>query len=190
MAGEGAAAPALGLRPGAETVRIRYRRPPDREQVFVQEMIHRDDEVVVTFLPRTPLPRPMVRAGLPVLEDGSPVVWFTFPGRRHDIGRFHTADGRFTGLYANVLTPVEMEAPGAWTTTDLFLDVWVGPDGAPSVLDREELAEAVAAGWVDGDTAAGAEAEAACIVEALRRGAWPPAVVEQWTLERVLAARG
>ncbi|HUH13213.1 MAG TPA: DUF402 domain-containing protein [Longimicrobiales bacterium] len=173
----------------AELVRIHYHRPPDREQVFTQEVIHRGDDVVVTFLPSTPLARPMVRGERTVLENGSPVVWFTFPGARHDVGRFHDAHGTFTGLYANVLTPVRFEGPGRWHTTDLFLDIWVGRDGEAVLLDEDELEDARARGWVDRATAEDARAEARRILALHAAGAWPPPVVAAWTLERVRASR-
>lgn len=124
-----------------------------------------------------------------MLARDSPVVWFTFPGAWHDVGRFHTPDGTFTALYANVLTPVEISGD-EWRTTDLFLDVLLEPGRDPRVLDEDELAEAVQRGWLAESAARGAEAEAARLVEAARAGAWPPAVVGEWTLERARAAAG
>jgi predicted RNA-binding protein associated with RNAse of E/G family len=129
----------------------------------------------------------VVVAGRTVLEADSPVVWLTFPGAWHDIGRFHTPDGRFTGFYANILTPVriETEATGdEWETTDLFLDVFVTPDGAAHLLDRDELDEARREGWIDAPLAARAEAEAERLVARARAGSWPPPVARAWTLER------
>lgn len=141
---------------------------------------------MVTFLEHTPLRRPVEVGGRVVLEDGAPVVWFTFPGRRHDIGRFHRAGGTFTGIYANILTPVEFLDESTWATTDLFLDIWLDPaTGKTTVLDRGELEEARARGWIDDELAASARREAATILRAARRGDWPPAVVGEWTLERV-----
>lgn len=172
----------------AGEVRIHYQRPPDREQLFVQRFVHETPEVVVTLMEHTPLPRPMRIGGQTALEDGAPVVWFTFPGERHDIGRFHRADGSFTGLYANILTPVHFRTPRVWETTDLFLDVWLGPDGAPRILDGEELEEAVARGWLDEQTARTARTEANRIARAARAGAWPPPPVHEWTLERARRA--
>ncbi len=157
-------------------------------QVFSQTLVHEGD-ALVTYLPRAGVARPTVVGGRRVLEAESPVVWLTFPGRSHDIGRFHTPDGRFTGYYANILTPVEIDrsAEGdTWHTTDLFLDVFLTPDGDPFVLDREELEQAVAVGWVDAATAREAERDAAALVRAARTGRWPPAVARAWTLERVL----
>jgi predicted RNA-binding protein associated with RNAse of E/G family len=167
----------------APLVRIHYRRPPDRIEIFEQHLVHDGPDVKVTLAPAVARAAPIRIAGRTVLEDRSPVVWFTFPGRWHDIGRFHLGDGTFTGLYANVITPVELKGGHRWDTTDLFLDLWVDERGA-TVLDRDELDDAVARGWVDEATAARAISE----VERMRADAeavrWPPAVVREWTLER------
>ena len=131
------------------------------------------------------LKRPMVVEGRTVSEDGAAIVWFTFPGLWHDVGRFHRADGTFTGCYANVLTPVEIEPGHRWRTTDLFLDVWLD-DRGPRVLDEDEMEDALERGWIDPATAGRARAEAEGLRAAAEAGSWPPAVVLEWTLERAL----
>lgn len=163
-------------------VRIRYRRPPDRLQVFEQHLVHDGDDVKVTLAEYRSSP-PIVIAGEVVLEAGADVVWFTFPGLWHDVGRFHRADGTFTGLYANVLTPPVLDGP-EWDTTDLFVDVWVSPGGEVLLLDDDELEEALGRGWVNGSTAARAREEARRLVAAAAAGSWPPAAVRHWTRER------
>jgi predicted RNA-binding protein associated with RNAse of E/G family len=122
------------------------------------------------------------------LEMGSDAVWFTFPGRWHDIGRFHRSDDTFTGIYANILTPPVLKEDGNWETTDLFLDVWVDPDGVLSVLDEDQLEEALVKGWVTGEVAARAREEAAWIEEEHRAGRWPPPIVSEWTLAKARQA--
>ncbi len=176
--------------PPEGTVRIHYLRPPDRLDIFTQRLIHQGDDAIVTLLERTPMPRAMTVHGRTVLEDGSPVVWFTFPGAWHDVGRFHTAAGEPTGFYANVLEPVRLVSPREWHATDLFLDVWLGVDGHAAILDEDELDAAVAAGWLEPATAAAARAEADRLLAAARAGAWPPPVVRAWTLERARAVAG
>lgn len=166
-------------------MRIRYRRLPDQEELYHQTLVHEAD-ALVTYVPAAAVRRPTLVAGRAVLETGSPVVWFTFPDEWYDVGRFHLPDGTFTGFYANILTPVEFDGD-TWTTTDLFLDVFVTPTGEIHVLDREELDEAERGGWVDAALAARARAEADRLVHMARGGAWPPEVVRQWPLER---ARG
>jgi predicted RNA-binding protein associated with RNAse of E/G family len=169
-------------------VAIHYLRPPDRLTVFRQQLVAQAGDCTVTLMERTPLAGPIRVDGRVILEPGAPVLWFTFAGAWHDIGRFHDASGRFTGWYANVLTPVRFLSAVEWETTDLYLDVWLGADGAAQLLDREELEEAVAAGWVDAATAAEAEAEADRLLARAAAGEWPPAVAREWTLERARIA--
>ena len=172
-----------------DAIRIRYLRPPDREQLFVQRLVARTPEGIVTLLDRAELTRPSVVDGVTILEPGSPIVWFSFAGAHHDIGRFHLADGTHTGLYANILTPVDGLSGSDWSTTDLFLDVWLDAAGAPArLLDEEELADAAARGWVDASTARSAAAEAARLMAGAGAGTWPPPIVREWTLERAYAA--
>ena len=169
-----------------DTVEIHYRRLDGTVQLFRQIVVAETADYVVTFLSAAALKRPVRAGGRVVLEPGAPVVWVTYPGRWHDVGRFHLADGTFTGFYANVLTPVVMEG-GRWETTDLALDVWLGADGAVEVLDRDELADALRSGRIDPAMAERAEEEAGMIEERARHGDWPPPEVLEWTLER---ARG
>ena len=167
-----------------QTVRILYRRLPDRLQIFEQALVADEGDYVVTLLRSAPLSEPVRVGDQVVLEPGSPVVWFTYPGRRYDAGRFHRADGTFTGVYANLLTPVEMNGT-EWETTDLYLDVWAGADGTVEILDEDEFTEAVERGWIDSPTAEATRAQAEALAADARQGTWPPAHIHHWTLERV-----
>lgn len=170
----------------AGPITIHYRRPPDREEIFIQQLVRRSDDCIVTLLAHATITAPMRIDGVVVLEPRAPIVWLTFPGLWHDIGRFHTCAGEFTGYYANVLTPVEGLATPTWRTTDLFLDVWLPVRGAPRMLDADELADAQRLGWVDEPMAVRAAAEAAALVAAARAGTWPPPEARAWTLRRAL----
>jgi len=172
------------MTPAFPTVRIDYLRPPDRKEVFVQKLLLDRDDVKITLAENVPFDPPIEILGRIALEAGSDAVWFTFPGAWHDIGRFHRADGRFTGIYANILTPPVLGPDHAWETTDLFLDVWIGLDGELSVLDEDQLLEAEAEGWVSQETGDRARQEVERIKEAHADGRWPPPVVDEWTLER------
>ena len=169
-------------------VTIHYLRPPDHLQTFRQLIIHQSPQAIVTFSRGIRVPSPMKLDGEVVLETGSDIVWFTFPGLWHDIGRFHSARGAFTGFYANLLTPVQILPGPVWRTTDLFLDVWMKPGQAPKLLDEDELQDALDADALEARTARRARKEAQRILERARTGAWPPPVVHEWTRERALAA--
>ena len=168
-------------------VRIHYRRLPNRERIFDQRVVLWRDDVIVTLSEPLQLEAPMEIAGRVALEAGSLALWFTFPGAWHDIGRFHRADGTFTGVYANILTPPRIDGP-RWATTDLFLDLWVPADGDVRLLDEDELVDALQAGNIEPALADRARGEAERLVGLAAQGAWPPPVVREWPLERALAA--
>ncbi len=167
------------------TVEIRYRRLRRPTETYRQQVLKSGARGIVTFQPRTPIDAPLTVADTTILEPGSPVIWFTFPRAWHDIGLFHLADGTFTGLYANILTPVEFASEHCWETTDLCLDVWVPRHGTACLLDEAELADAEAAGLVASEVAARAREEASALMEGLAAASWPPALVGEWSLARV-----
>ncbi|MDT8368886.1 MAG: DUF402 domain-containing protein [Longimicrobiales bacterium] len=178
------------MKPGTP-VEIDYRRAGGERVTYRQRLVHAGDDVVVTLLAETPIATPKRVGGRVILEPGSPVVWFTFPGAWHDIGIFHTADGVRTGIYANLLTPVHLAPPTErvwrWTTTDLCLDLWIGSDVAEAcLLDQDEFDRAVSTGEIDALTAARARREGDRLLAAARRDEWPPAVVGEWPLERAI----
>jgi predicted RNA-binding protein associated with RNAse of E/G family len=169
-------------------VEIHYLRPPGREEVYRQHLIHEDGSVKITYAPRIVRRHAIHIDDDLVLERGSDIVWFTFPGAWHDIGRFHLADGTFTGIYANVLTPPIFESDHVWRTTDLFLDLWLASGATPKLLDKDEFDEAVQAAWIDERTRQRALEEVDRILEAAAAGLWPPPVVREWPLERARKA--
>lgn len=170
-----------------DRVRIHYRRLPDNEQIFDQRIVLARPDVIVTVTDPMTLPAPMrTDDGRVMLESGSRAVWLTFPGAWHDIGRFHRADGTFTGYYANILTPPRIDG-SVWHTTDLFLDVWMPAGGEPALLDEDELEEALGREHIDAETAYRAREEARSLLQKAETGDWPPAVAREWTLERIVA---
>jgi predicted RNA-binding protein associated with RNAse of E/G family len=175
------------LRP--RSVTIQYTRPPDRLQVYNQLLIHEAPDHLVTFVPSTQIGAPVHAGDLVVLEPGAAAIWFTYPDRWYDIGRFHLADGTFTGFYANILTPVRIEGD-QWHTTDLYLDVFVGTDGRVMLLDQDELDEAERSGWVTRESAAKAREQASQLIASTQAGLWPPENVREWNLERARALTG
>lgn len=169
------------------TIAIHYRRPPGRVETYVQKLLLDAPHLKVTLAERVVFPEALRVNGRTVCESGADIVWFTFPGAWYDVGRFHLADGTFTGTYTNILTPPVFAPDGGWTTTDLFLDVWLDRDGEVTLLDENQLREAVQRGWIDARTAERARGEAEKVRRLALRGQWPPAVVEEWTLARARA---
>ena len=168
-------------------VKIHYRRIPGHERIYDQRVVLERDDVIITLSDPLELESPILHDGRVMLEAGSLALWFTYPGAWHDIGCFHRADGSFSGIYANILTPPRIEG-SVWHTTDLFLDVWWPSGGHVVLLDEDEFDEAYRREQIDAETARRAREEADRILESARLGEWPPTVVEEWPLERALEA--
>ncbi len=176
-------------RPGG-IVDVHYRRIGRPAQVYRQFVLETRPDVVVTFQPRTPIHEPLVVDGLTILEPRSPVVWFSFLDEWYDIGLFHRANGAVTGLYGNILTPLEFIDGRNWATTDLCLDIWMPRWGPSRLLDEGELDAAETGGRIDPKLAARARAEASALMHASLAGAWPPPVTAEWSLARAIRVCG
>lgn len=176
--------------PAEPRVQIHYKRILKDERIYDQRVVLEREDVIITLSEPLDLTEPMTAPdGRLMLEGGSLALWFTFPGVWHDIARFHDAEGAFTGLYANILTPVEIEG-SRWDTTDLLLDVWWPVGGEVELLDEDELEEAERLGAITPELAARARQEAERVLGLARRGAWPPEVVEVWGLQRATDPSG
>lgn len=168
---------------------IHYRRLPADEQTYRQPIVFESDDVIVSLTEPLVIDRDPPDGAGPMLETGSRVLWFTFPGHWHDLGRFHAADGTFRGYYTNVLTPPRLARSDeftTWTTTDLFVDVWCPVRGGVMLLDQDELADALEHGHIDVELARRAKGEADWLAGLAASDEWPPRIAREWTLERAL----
>ncbi|MXY27110.1 DUF402 domain-containing protein, partial [Candidatus Poribacteria bacterium] len=62
----------------------------------------------------------------------------------------------WTGYYCDIMKPVKrtVDATGklnCFEITDLFLDLWVNPDGTYEIQDEDEFEEAVQGGAIDAE---------------------------------------
>lgn len=167
-------------------VRIHYHRPDRGTTVFEEQVVIDRPDVKVTLL--DPYDGSDVFAGdRLILAAGAPVVWFVYPHLCRDVGRFHLADGAFTGWYTNLRAPIRMDG-NDWYCTDLFLDHWLPADGSPGMwLDEDELAAARQAGLISAAELELVLAERATIGAELGIG-WPPALARELDLDQ--ASRG
>jgi predicted RNA-binding protein associated with RNAse of E/G family len=148
-------------------IHYHYDRPGKGTITYVERLLLERGDVLVTLLPAYEGP-PVLVDGRVVQEPGAPIVWFLFPGEWYGVGRFHLADGTFTGWYTNITEPVRIEGD-QWYGTDLFLDYWQAADGGPGMwLDEEELAAAA----LTSEQLAGI----AQVRELVKQGPWPPRV--------------
>jgi predicted RNA-binding protein associated with RNAse of E/G family len=169
-------------------IEIHYRRPPDRLDIFVQDLVVDEPDHKITLHDPSSLTTALTVGDQVIQEPGAPIVWYVFPNTWYDIGRFHLEDGSFTGYYVNLIVPPEL-GERRWTIYDLCLDVWLDPNGSYIVLDQDEFDEAVDNHWIDTTTAQRTRHELDGVLQKLAAGRFPPDVVQRYPLKRVRQLR-
>ena len=136
-----------------EIVTLTYKRLPDRVNHFEQQLLYLDDDVIVTSQ-RVKPSSPIVQNGKTVLADNFAAIWFVFTGLWYDVGKVYNLNNKWTGYYCDIMKPVKrsMNTTGeldCFEITDLFLDLWVNPDGSYEIQDEDEFEEAIQSGAIN-----------------------------------------
>jgi predicted RNA-binding protein associated with RNAse of E/G family len=127
--------------------------------------------------------RPLTVDGEEVMAAGYRAVWFLFKGRPYDIGRFYRPDGVWTGYYVDILEPLRWDGEDPETLeplVDLFLDLWICPDGSYLVLDEDELDEALQEAAITEEQGKHARDVLRELIERIGKGEFLPRSVSEW----------
>jgi predicted RNA-binding protein associated with RNAse of E/G family len=172
----------------SRSITYEYRRPGKPVTIYHEWLVLDRPDVKVLLL--DPYEGPEVRVGdRLVLQDGAPIVWYVFPDRWYDVGRFHLGDGTPTGWYTNLARPPVLEGE-RWIGNDLFLDLWQSMDGAAEWLDEDELREAVRGRVIDRATEKRIKNERTMIQFQLDQGDWPPPIAKDIDLGQARSLKG
>jgi hypothetical protein len=118
---------------------------------FIVQKLNMRGEVVVsyeaTFAARLPggvlldaeWTRPTLALGYTTFERGDHFREEFYTDRWYSIFEVRSHDGALKGWYCNIAEPATI-ADGVIACRDLYLDLWVAPDGSTIVLDEDELA--------------------------------------------------
>jgi len=162
----------------ATRIRIHYHRPDRGTTVFDEHLVLDRPDVKVTLLEQYQGKDAWAGERL-ILSAGAPVVWFVYPELCRDVGRFHLADGTFTGWYTNLRAPIRMDGDD-WYCTDLFLDHWLPVAGGSGTwLDEDEFEAGVNAGLVSPEHFDIAQVERAAVSVEVAAGRWPPPLASE-----------
>lgn len=159
-------------------------RPPDRRVSIQSRLLDATDDTIVVATELSPS-KPIYYFGEIVMDVGWWAVWFAFKGRPFDVGRVYRPDGTWTGYYVDVLEPVRWKGSDPTTAeplVDLFLDLWIAPNGRYVVLDEDEFEEAISLGHLKSEQIEHARGVLRDLIHATERGEFPPAVVKEFRL--------
>jgi len=151
---------------------VRFKRPPDSVILFPAVQLYEDSEGVVSLNILDPTESIIVN-GLTLIDRGYLGVWHVSSSEWHDVGAIYDTAKTFTGYYSDVATPIK-RLPNGYMMTDLFLDLWVFPDGKHLVLDQDEFDKAVAEGLLTNNQIRRAKAELGNLIRAVESKQFPP----------------
>lgn len=132
-----------------ERIRIEYIRPGKEVTCYEEEFLAQDETCLRTFktLPEeisTDLSNALLTQNLigPGQRVGtiSKLYFFHEP---FNLLEFRAIDGSLLGHYSDIGEPTIQLSPTEFRMTDLFLDLWLFPDGRPLELDWDEFEEAI-----------------------------------------------
>ena len=167
-----------------EMVTLTYKRPPNRVNHFQQQLLYLDDDVIVTSQ-RVKPSTPIVQNGETVLADNFAAIWFVFTGLWYDVGKVYNLNNEWTGYYCDIMKPVKrrINAAGAldcFEITDLFLDLWINPDGSYEIQDEDEFEEAIQTGAISPELAEKARDTLSALIVEVETGKFPPQIVQEY----------
>ncbi|AEK72257.1 hypothetical protein GQS_01775 [Thermococcus sp. 4557] len=160
-------------------IHLIYRRIPNRVLERDDEVIADLGEVVVAKAKFEGMLAPLRVNGVEVIKNGYRMLYFAFVGENYDILKVYDENGKFKGLYIDVLAYTRREG-NTLEMLDLFLDIFVFPDGEAFLIDEDELEMALNYGLIDRKTSDLAYRVAREILEKLKRGEFPPDIVWEY----------
>jgi len=157
-------------------IHLIYRRIPNRVLEREDEVIADLGDVVVAKSRFEGMLAPLRVNGVEVIKNGYSMIYFAFVGKNYDILKVYDTEGNFKGLYIDVLAYTKREG-NVIEMLDLFLDIFVFPDGKAFLLDEDELEMAFNYGLIDRKTFDFAYSTAEEILKKLKRNDFPPELI-------------
>ena len=162
-------------------IHLIYKRVPDRILEREDELIADLGDIIVAKSKFEGMLTPLFVNGVKVIDNGYTMIYFAFIGEKYDILKVYDREGNFKGLYIDVLAYTKREGDNL-EMLDLFLDIFIFPNGEAFLLDEEELEMALNYGLIDKETFDFAYSKAEEIIKKFREGAFPPDVVWKYSL--------
>ncbi|WP_297515845.1 DUF402 domain-containing protein [Thermococcus sp.] len=160
-------------------IHLVYRRIPNRVLERDDEVVEDLGDVIVAKARFEGMLTPLRVNGVEVIKNGYTMLYFAFIGKNYDILKVYDERGNFVGLYVDVLACTKREG-NTLEMLDLFLDIFIFPDGRAFLLDEDELEMALNYGLIDKETFDFAYRVAREILEKIKRKEFPPEIVWEY----------
>ncbi len=164
-----------------KTITLTYKRLPDRINYYKQQLLYADDDVIVTTQKIKPSTE-MIQNGKTVLGDNFTAIWFVFSGLWYDIGKIYNLNNEWTGYFCDIIKPVNLSSNN-FEIVDLFLDLWVSPDGSYEIQDEDEFETALKKGVIATELAEKARNALYDLIDEVVSGKFPPEFVKNFKFQ-------
>nr|CCE69943.1 TPA: hypothetical protein PAB0381 [Pyrococcus abyssi GE5] len=162
-------------------IHLIYKRIPNRVLERDDEVIADLGEIIVAKSRFSGMLAPLRVNGVEVIKNGYWMIYFAFVGKDYDILKIYDENGNFKGLYIDVLAYTKREG-NTVEMLDLFLDIFVFPNGEAFLLDEDELEMALNYGLISKEDFMKAYKTANRILREIREGKFPPKIVWEYSL--------
>ncbi|AIF68995.1 hypothetical protein PAP_02870 [Palaeococcus pacificus DY20341] len=162
-------------------VHLIYKRVPNRVLERDDELIVDLGDVIIAKSEFKGMLTPLKVNGVKVIDNNYKMLYFAFVGKNYDVLKVYDREGNFKGLYVDVLAYTK-RYENTLEMLDLFLDIFIFPNGEHFLLDEEELEMALNYGIVDKETVDFAYNIAREIMEKIEKGEFPPKIVWEYSL--------
>lgn len=132
-----------------DLVRIEYIRPGKETTYYEEDFVAQDEICLRTYKTLPPdivehLSRALQEQNLITAQQRAVIITKTyFFAEPFNLLEFRDADGLLLGHYSDIGEPVVQLGPNEFQMTDLYLDIWLYPDGRLIELDWDEFEEAM-----------------------------------------------
>ncbi len=116
-----------------------------------------------------------------VADSGFLAIWFIYRHKWYDVGKFYDRARSWIGYHCDIIRPVNrlLKTPARTVMiTDLFLDLWITPQGRTVVLDEEEFENGLRRGYISNALADQARKEMNSLIHMVNAGRFPPPSVQ------------
>ena len=165
----------------ANKIHLLYKRIPNRILERDDELIADLGDIIVAKSKFEGMLTPLFVNGVKVIENGYTMLYFAFIGENYDILKVYDKEGNFKGLYVDILAYTKREGD-TLEMLDLFLDIFIFPNGEIFLLDEGELEMALLYELIDKEMFDFAYSKAREIIEKFEKGLFPPDVVWRYSL--------
>lgn len=144
-------------------------RPGKPTEIWLNERIYEDEEVVISLFDFSNLKKDFVVDGKVMIDRSCRALCADFIGQPYEILVVLDKEKRLSGYYVNINRSIVKDGNRV-IVHDLFLDIWIFPDMSWKVLDEEEFEEARRAGLITQDDVDLASKTLKMFVEMIDRG--------------------